>query len=518
MPSQKKISSYLLKMGLFSLLPNLIGASIVVIIFNFFHFSSTHIIRTKNLNLSILLTVLIFVTVILFSYQRFKKIRILLDKLIHHSASKDEINDLKLRVLNSPYFGLMMTVLCWFGAGLILGFSAYLQGNSLSGSLFLYFEISVIGGSFAAIISFYFSDSFIRKMAHDFFPDGNFSEIKKTKNIRFYIRMIFAFWIGGMLPVILSIFYSKQYISQILTYGPDDIIALKYKVLMIFVTALSVIMSILSSGYFKRQMGQPLILLEQSMDKVKTGDFQVSLPVEQKDEVGNVFAGFNEMTKGLKEREQIKDAFGKFVSPHIRDEILKGNMELGGQKKEASVLFCDIRKFTTISEKLSAAEVVDLLNSYFNEMVQPIFKNGGVLDKFIGDALMAVFGVPGHDPKHAENALKTALTMLKKLESFNEIRKMSGQEPIEIGIGLNSGELIAGNIGSSERMEYTVIGDTVNIASRLETLTKEYHQPIIISEYTYACLSQNSEFQFKELGDVTVKGRTKPFKIYSPVF
>jgi adenylate cyclase len=250
------------------------------------------------------------------------------------------------------------------------------------------------------------------------------------------------------------------------------------------------------------------------MKKVENGDLSEQLNISQKDEIGAVFFGFNQMVNGLKERERIKEIFGKFVSSDIRDEILAGNLELGGTKKEASVLFCDIRNFTALSEKYSPAQTLDLLNSFFNEMVKPVYGHKGVLDKFIGDAMLAVFGVPHYQESHAQNALDCAITMLKKLDAYNEIRKHNGEEPIKVGIGINSGELIAGNLGASERMEYTVIGDTVNLASRIQNLTKTYSYPILIAESTYERLINKGLFNIEEVGLTDIRGRSAKVKLF----
>ena len=208
--------------------------------------------------------------------------------------------------------------------------------------------------------------------------------------------------------------------------------------------------------------------------------------------------------------QEVSNAFSKYVSESVMKEILAHpeKLKLGGNKKEMTVLFADIRSFTTLSEKMKPEELVKFLNSYLDEMTRIILKHGGVLDKYIGDAIMAFWNAPLDQKNHADLACRAALEMTKALEEFN---KKSGT-PIKIGIGINTGEMIAGNMGSSLRFDYTVIGDSVNLASRLEGTNKEYGTTIIISETTREKIKDN--FACRELDLIRVKGKVTPVRIY----
>ncbi len=216
-----------------------------------------------------------------------------------------------------------------------------------------------------------------------------------------------------------------------------------------------------------------------------------------------------------KEKREMKNLFSKYVSGDVLNEILKNpeSVSLGGEEKEVTVFFSDIRGFTTLSEKTTPKELVRILNRYFTVMTNEVLKNGGVLDKYIGDAIMAFWGAPIENPNQAEYALKASLGMIKELKKLNESLKAHGDPEIGIGIGLYTGPAIVGNVGSDLRFDYTVIGDTVNIASRLEGLNKEFGTQIIIGESTKNKL--NGEYKFKSLGSVAVKGRKEPLNIYS---
>jgi adenylate cyclase len=222
---------------------------------------------------------------------------------------------------------------------------------------------------------------------------------------------------------------------------------------------------------------------------------------------------FNYITEGRAKRK-FREAFAKYVSPQVVDEISKNIDDLKldvGDRRDISILFSDIRGFTGMSEKLAPEEVVRRLNIYFKAMVEVVFQFDGTLDKYVGDAIMAFFGAPKGDPDHAQKACRCALGMTEELKKVNERLVSEGIPPMKIGIGINTGVVVVGNIGSERRMDYTVIGDSVNLASRLEGMNKEFGTTIIISEFT---LARAPGFTVKDLGSVHVKGKEESVRIY----
>jgi adenylate cyclase len=214
--------------------------------------------------------------------------------------------------------------------------------------------------------------------------------------------------------------------------------------------------------------------------------------------------------------KQIKDLMYRYMTPEVAEALLaSGDTGMGGKRKNVSVLFSDIRSYTTLTEKLQAEEVVVMLNNYFEVMVDVVFKYGGTLDKYIGDALMAVFGSPAPLENHAWCAMQTAVEMRDKLAEFNQQRIANGELPIGIGMGIHSDEVISGNIGSSKRMELTSIGDGVNLASRLESASKQYGTDLIISDNTYK--EYKDRLYVRELDFITVKGKSEPVIVYELV-
>ncbi|NEP07486.1 MAG: adenylate/guanylate cyclase domain-containing protein, partial [Okeania sp. SIO4D6] len=214
----------------------------------------------------------------------------------------------------------------------------------------------------------------------------------------------------------------------------------------------------------------------------------------------------------ISQEKRMKNTMYRYMTPEVAEQVmaLAEDALLEGERKEVTILFSDIRGYTTLTENLEASEVVKLLNQYFETMVEAVFDHEGTLDKFIGDALMAVFGAPLPLENHALMAVKTALDMRHRLRKFNESRP--DQPQFKIGIGISSGEVVSGNIGSKKRMDYTVIGDGVNLSSRLESITKHYGCDIILSEFTYELC--RDYVRVRELDKVKVKGKQKSVSIY----
>jgi adenylate cyclase len=215
-----------------------------------------------------------------------------------------------------------------------------------------------------------------------------------------------------------------------------------------------------------------------------------------------------------RERRKIKRLFSRYVAPDVFHHLMADptRARLGGDRREMTVLFSDIRGFTTVTERGRPEDIVSQLNEYFTRMVRVLFEHRGTLDKFVGDMVMALFGAPVEDAEHAEHAVVAALAMRRELAALNREWEAQGRPSLDIGIGINTGEMVAGNIGSDTIMSYTVIGDAVNLGSRLESLNKQYGTHIIISESTRARLK--GRYHIHPLGEVVVKGKTAPVAVF----
>jgi adenylate cyclase len=215
----------------------------------------------------------------------------------------------------------------------------------------------------------------------------------------------------------------------------------------------------------------------------------------------------------ITEEKRIRSTMSRYMSKEVADQLLSaGELELGGKEQKVTVMFSDIRSFTSIAEALGPRETVSLLNAYFTEMVDVIFQHGGILDKYMGDGIMALFGAPLVGPRDADQALAAADDMMRRLAALNERRVAAGQQALDIGIGFSTGPTVVGNIGSVKRLDYTVIGDNVNLASRLEGATKQYGAKIVLSETTVRELQ--SPATLRELDLIRVRGKDRPVAVY----
>ncbi|EMN02227.1 adenylate/guanylate cyclase domain-containing protein [Leptospira noguchii] len=281
----------------------------------------------------------------------------------------------------------------------------------------------------------------------------------------------------------------------------------------IYLMIVVVNVSILFVFFYARRMTRPILKLVDASKQIEQGNFHIDLKPESGDEIGKLTSSFVEMGKGLSDRDKMKDAFGKFVNKDIAEMVLRGEVKLGGDKRECVILFSDIRNFTSISEKIEPELVVEFLNQYFTAMVKCINENGGSVNKYIGDAIMAVWGELGHTNSDTEKSILAALDMRKSLIQFNKGRGSDKKPKILIGIGINTGEVIAGQIGSEDRLEYTVIGDTVNLASRVESLTKVFGADILITGNSYEKVK--GIFNVEKLKPIQVKGKKSLQTIYA---
>ena len=267
--------------------------------------------------------------------------------------------------------------------------------------------------------------------------------------------------------------------------------------------------------FFAKTMTVPVVSLVDATQQVERGDYAIDIKPTTRDEIGKLTDSFARMARGLGEREKLKDAMVKFVNKQVADLALRGEIKLGGEQREkVAVFFSDLRGFTAMSEKMTAEEVVSYLNEYFTGMVSCVNQTNGIVDKFIGDAVMAHWGAFESHGNDTENAIMGALMMRTAIIEFNE--RSDGNRPFaKQGCGINTGPLVSGQIGSEERFEFTVIGDTVNLASRIEALNKPFGTDILISADSYE--EVKDIFKVEPQPAIKVKGKAEPQVIYAVV-
>lgn len=285
--------------------------------------------------------------------------------------------------------------------------------------------------------------------------------------------------------------------------------ALQRRLLEIFALGLGVLLGALLLA--SRQVTRPVTALAQGARRIAAGDYAQRVTLTQQDEVGQLATAFNDMAQGLEEKERVRNLLGKVVSPQIANELLSRELELGGEEREVSVLFADLRGFTTLCEGRSPHAILDLLNEYFSAVTAVIEAEGGVVDKYIGDAVMALFGAPLTQPDAPARAVRAALGMQHAVAALNRDFAARGIGALDIGVGIHSDRVVVGNMGSRSRLNYTAIGDGVNLASRLEGLTKFYGVALVASQQTAA---QVPGLNWLELDRVRVKGKQDVVRIF----
>ncbi|MFW6366048.1 MAG: adenylate/guanylate cyclase domain-containing protein [Spirochaetota bacterium] len=372
----------------------------------------------------------------------------------------------------------------------------------------------VIGSMLTMIFSFMWVYFLMDLLNRRFFIKQLFKgeNLSNTKGI-IHFSIGSRFLIYFITVVILPVFSLSNYILLFMQTTSD------YSRMghFVFTLTVTILMGSVITYLFMRTYKNPITDLAETTEQIRRGKYDVHVQVNSTDELGRLAESVNETAVALLEKELIKDTFGKLVDPHIRDFLLKGNLNLGGEIKETTILFSDIRNFASISERLTPELTVDFLNYCFEEMNECIEKNNGLINKYIGDAVLGIFGNPVPLENHTLHAITAAVNMRERREYLNRDLQSRNLPTVDFGIGIHSGEVIAGNIGSASRMEYTVVGDNVNIAARLEALTKIYGVNVIASGDAVSMLSNDTPLTCREIDYVRVKGKLNPVRIFEVV-
>jgi adenylate cyclase len=422
----------------------------------------------------------------------------------------------RLRAVQLPYFVACVTLLGWIMAGAIWGVVWLIVDGSFTAdhAARMFFGIAVISGLPATALAFLIVESQWRPRLREFFPDGGLTTVPGAPRLPVRARLLAVLFLVAVIPITVLGMASFRGASAALTAGAEagDVMN-RVLIVVVFLVLATMAMAVGLALSVARSVAEPLRDLQSAMENVERGRFDTRCPVVSNDEIGRLTEGFNRMVRGLQEREFLRETFGKYVSQEIRDEILAGRIALEGEPREATILFADIRDFTPWVEASDPREVVRDLNAYFTEMETAIRAHGGLVLQYIGDEIEAVFGAPVAKPGHAEQAVRAALEMRRRLAAWNTARAVSGRTPLRNGIGIHTGRVLAGNIGSADRLSYALVGDAVNLASRLQGLTKELETDVVVSGTTRARL--DGDLPLTRLPAVRVKGRTADVEVYA---
>ena len=286
------------------------------------------------------------------------------------------------------------------------------------------------------------------------------------------------------------------------------------RVVMIFLAALCLGVTLLGSIRIARRITRPIATLAAAAREIERGNYAIDVPASGSFEIDELASAFSGMARGLVERDTMRDILGKVSSPQVAEQLLKGEIELGGAEIEASVIFTDVRNFTALAETLTPTQSLGLLNEFLTEISRIVEQHEGVVDKYIGDGVMAVFGAPVPRAGDTQRSVMAAIAIRNGVRALGVRLAARGLPNPEVGCGLNTSNMIAGNIGSPERLNYTVLGDGVNLAARLEGLTKRYHVPIVAGERVR---DRSEGFVWRELDRVRVRGRVRAERIFEPL-
>jgi len=429
---------------------------------------------------------------------------------------------LQREALQFPIVVTMVTFAVWILAGFIFG----LLEPLITGKLFnveaprllygmrRFLGITFFGGGVTTLVVYFVLENEWRKFIPRFFPEGHLSRVKHTFRLTVRKRFLIVF-LGVILiplPVLgLTIYTRIQDLhtadaitrSQLMTSLAGE---------LTFIVLDELFICLLLAYFLAKSISDPLLQIKHVIKEVENNNLDTRVEIVSNDELGEVAEGLNQMITSMQENQSLKESFGKFVSQEIRDEIIAGKTSLDGEMKRATLLFSDLRNFTTLVEQNHPKHVVTIMNQYFNEMTHAIKANRGLILQYVGDEIEAVFGAPIGFDDHPDMAVKAALEMRRRLDALNMRLEQQGFEPLSHGIGIHSGAVLAGNIGSEERMSYALVGDTVNSASRIEGLTKQYQCDIIISQTTYNLLTES--YPTEQLAPVKVKGKEDDLIIY----
>ena len=498
-----------------NLISNIIGVSIVLFLVR--RLGSFPTLEMEQLGLRINLVFIpcafIFPLVLTLHYE--DPIRRYLNLLYLEDKTPIELdNHARRRLLNEPFFLIALDFGVWIIAAVLypMIFWFFDAGSEILHTVFF---LNFYTGLITTTVAFFvFEHVLQRQMAPVFFPNGGLYMTPKTLRIRIRTRLFTLLFASNLIPFFAminmtrGIFHSGLSSVQVIERLNSEILINSF----IFM-GVSIWLTILVSSNLRRPLEEIIGVLR----GVKSGRFDQRVRVTSNDEIGYTGDVINEMNEGLKERDVIKDTFGKYVAKEVRDEVLSGRIPLDGEKKEVTILFSDLRNFTPMTESNDPKLVVKIMNAYFKEMAEAIQDQGGLVLQFMGDEIYAVFGAPIFRADHPSRAFRAGLEMKRRLIELNKKFVGGGFPTLQHGIGIHSGEALAANIGSPDRLSYLLVGDTVNLAARLQSLTKELGTEMLLSETTYDRLTgdEMNSIKLKSLPNLPIRGKKESVDAYA---
>ena len=427
--------------------------------------------------------------------------------LAGHPVDEKELERARRRVVHLPWFGGFVSGAAWLLCIPVFLLALTSVGHPLSTPLLRHLPISFLVSAFISVTQSFF---LVELASHwglfpVFFRDARPDQMKGIHPLSLRGRGLMWAISAGICPIgslLLLDFSPPSPAGHPVWFAA-------------FVGTVGIVFGLCSAVLISRLVAQPVDQLRSAAEAVAGGRLDVQVSLKRADEFGSLIGEFNRMVVELREKERLRQTFGLHVGRKAAEQILARNPGLSGVEQHITVMFVDIRSFTARAASHSPAKIVGVLNEFLRAMVQVIEDHhSGMVNKFLGDGLLALFGAGAPTEAHADEAVHTARAMLTRLEKLNRDLAARGEEAIHIGIGLHTGLAIVGSIGSPERLEFTAIGDTVNLASRIESLTKAVGETVLLSEATRQALREPILILLKELPSQTVKGVDKPVQVW----
>jgi class 3 adenylate cyclase len=420
--------------------------------------------------------------------------------------AKDIPVEVRREVLHFPLMTTVRTMTMWLLAGLFFGL--------YNGSFGTFLGIAVIGGSLTTILTYLVVETLWRPVIPVFFQDGGLDAVRAFR-LPVLGRLVVVILLVGILPPVVLVNLTWQRARSLTAAQNPQAILENLFVLEIYILAASILSGIALGVFVTRSVTRPLKTIQSAMTRVEQNDFDTSVAVTSNDELGYLSERFNHMVAGLRQGELLRRLFGLYVSPEVAQAAVETGAGLGGELVTSTILFSDLRDFTSISERMPPDSLIDLINRYMAVMVDSITRHGGIVTRFGGDSIMAVFGSPlNPSSRHAAQAVQAALDMRRALQAFNQEQAALREPILRMGIGIATGQVVAGNVGGKDRIEYTLMGDATNLASRLQDKTKELGSEILLSEETYRLASQVIPLKIRDLPGIGIRGKLRQLTVY----
>jgi adenylate cyclase len=425
------------------------------------------------------------------------------------SVAEDRLEQDQRKVINSPWAIVTIGCIGWFLCIPAFLLVMYAGSEPVHPHVLIHLPISfLIAGMIAVSQSLFISEVCSLRLLHPvFFPNGGASSVEGAHSMTISRKGLV--WAVSVIvcPVVslLMLIVAPRNVEWIILFAMS-------------VSLVTISFGLASAWLMAQLVTEPVKQLRHAAERVGDGDLDVIVKLSRADDFGPLIDEFNRMVGGLKERARIQETFGRHVGEAAAKEILSHSMGQTGVQKDITVMFVDLRNFTALSSQLPPGEVVSVLNLFLTEMVEIVEHEGGMVNKFLGDGFMALFGAIGNDTTHPDSAVAAGTKIVAAMTRINELFRSNERDDVSevqlsIGVGIHTGPAIVGSVGSPKRLEYTAIGDTVNVASRIESLTKPMGVPLLFSASTRSQL--NGKMGCRELPAQNVKGKAEPVEIFT---